>query len=161
MHPKKLTTNNKSHPEYFLLNGQNRYMYGVDTSVDFQDMVDWGSEERVEGRQMYFYDLKTNKKYSPFLPQINVLYAKPLWHANSIYILQGDFNQKQVRVYKYLPENQPQLVYEQRISKLSMYNLELTPGDKVYLTTTNLENKTISQQSGWLQQFPDGLWYIV
>lgn len=213
MHPQKIKTDNKYGTNFSLLSGQTRYMYGIDDSIDFYDMQEWGTHEGVEGSEIYFYDLKTRKIYSPFKKEKNVLYAKPLWQNDYIYILQGDFNKNCIEIYQYLPENSLELIYEQSLLDMSLYNLELTPGDKVYLTSTDFEtfncywpkrfkmkfieehenviyidknrlfiqydknfdgdfsedivkitdfsNNTLSEEDGWLQQFPDGSWHIV
>lgn len=84
--------------------GQSRFAYSISNSDDLFEI-----EETVKidgfykGNEICFYDYKTSEIYRPFDLKKNIAYGRVIFIDNSFYILQVDFNEGLVNIYKYYP----------------------------------------------------------
>lgn len=106
--------------------GQSRFAYSISNSDDLFEI-----EETVKivgfykGNEICFYDYKTSEIYRPFDLKKNIAYGRVIFIDNSFYILQVDFNEGLVNIYKYYPGEILEKVTDYKVKDLSTYNLEL------------------------------------
>ena len=106
--------------------GQSRFAYSISNSDDLFEI-----EETVKidgfykGNEICFYDYKTSEIYRPFDLKKNIAYGRVIFIDNSFYILQVDFNEGLVNIYKYYPEEILEKITDYKVKDLSTYNLEL------------------------------------
>ena len=106
--------------------GQSRFAYSISNSDDLFEI-----EETVKidgfykGNEICFYDYKTSEIYRPFDLKKNIAYGRVIFIDNSFYILQVDFNEGLVNIYKYYPGEILEKITDYKVKDLSTYNLEL------------------------------------
>lgn len=106
--------------------GQSRFAYSISNSDDLFEI-----EETVKidgfykGNEICFYDYKTSEIYRPFDLKKNIAYGRVIFIDNSFYILQVDFNEGLVNIYKYYPGEILVKITDYKVKDLSTYNLEL------------------------------------
>lgn len=106
--------------------GQSRFAYSISNSDDLFEI-----EETVKidgfykGNEICFYDYKTSEIYRPFDLKKNIAYGRVIFIDNCFYILQVDFNEGLVNIYKYYPGEILEKITDYKVKDLSTYNLEL------------------------------------
>lgn len=106
--------------------GQARFAYSISNSDDLFEI-----EETVKivgfykGNEICFFDYKTSEIYRPFDLKKNIAYGRVIFIDNSFYILQVDFNEGLVNIYKYYPGEILEKITDYKVKDLSTYNLEL------------------------------------
>ena len=115
-----------------LLNGTDRYAYGLSDFTDAWDLKDWQEKGGYQGSVLYLYDLYENKVYVPFEKKKNVLYQMPLFYDDMIYFLQIDYDDQKVNLYRVSPSVALEKVTDLSIGEVDLYNLGLM-GEKVHI----------------------------
>ncbi|WP_311376266.1 hypothetical protein [Anaerococcus lactolyticus] len=123
--------------------GQARFAYSISNSDDLFEI-----EETVKivgfykGNEICFYDYKTSEIYRPFDLKKNIAYGRVIYIDNSFYILQVDFNEGLVNIYKYYPGEILEKITDYKVKDLSTYNLELV-GIDLHLISQDSETLEI------------------
>ncbi len=123
--------------------GQSRFAYSISNSDDLSEI-----EETVKidgfykGNEICFYDYKTSEIYRPFDLKKNIAYGRVIFIDNSFYILQVDFNEGLVNIYKYYPGEILEKITDYKVKDLSTYNLELV-GIDLHLISQDSETLEI------------------
>lgn len=123
--------------------GQARFAYSISNSDDLFEI-----EETVKivgfykGNEICFYDYKTSEIYRPFDLKKNIAYGRVIFIDNSFYILQVDFNEGLVNIYKYYPGEILEKITDYKVKDLSTYNLELV-GIDLHLISQDSETLEI------------------
>lgn len=118
--------------------GQSRIGYSMSDTTDFYDMIEWSKQGDYRGSTIYFYDYDNGKVYEPFQKQRNVLYGKPVYLKKSFWVLQGDYNSGKITLFKYLPDENPEMVTQLNIADVDPYNLRVV-GEDVYIASEDDE----------------------
>lgn len=123
--------------------GQDRFAYGISDMADLFEIEDIikhvGS---YKGSVIRFYDYQTGKVHLPFEQKNNISYGRVIFIDNSFYILQVDFNEGLVNIYKYYPGEILEKVFDYKIKDLSTYNLGLV-GNELHLISQDSESLEI------------------
>ncbi len=117
-----------------LLDGTDRYAYGLSDFVDSWELEDYQEHGGYQGSVLYLYDLYENKTYVPFEKKRNVIYEKPLFYNGVIYFLQIDYDNQKVNLYRVSPIVELEKVTDLSIDEINLYNLGLT-GEEVHITS--------------------------
>lgn len=118
--------------------GQLRMGYSMSDTTDFYDMIEWSKMGGYQGSTISFYDYADGKVYMPFQKQRNVLYGKPVYLKNYFWFLQGDYNSGKITLFKYLPDEIPEMVTQLNIADVDPYNLCII-GEDVHITSEDDE----------------------
>lgn len=118
--------------------GQSRIGYSMSDTMDFYDMVELSKKSVYQGSIIYFYDYNNGRIYEPFTKQRNVLYGKPVYLKNYYWFLQGDYNKGIITLFRYLPDEIPEMITQINIEDVNLYNLQII-GDDVYIISENDE----------------------
>ena len=113
--------------------GQLRMGYSMSDTTDFYDMIEWSKMDGYQGSTISFYDYADGKVYMPFQKQRNVLYVKPVYLKNYFWFLQGDYNSGKITLFKYLPDEIPEMITQLNIADVDPYNLCII-GEDVHIT---------------------------
>lgn len=133
--------------------GQTRYYYQP-ADFDFYDVLDDHllANGPFKGQDLKFFDTKTGKVYRPLSIENNVLYSDLMvYFDHFIYFVQADFNKNVIVLYRYQPDNKPEVVLVQSMQDTCLYNLGLTLGDdNVYLLgeDTEAEDRLDKKEEG-------------
>ncbi|MCI5602986.1 MAG: hypothetical protein SOV90_04305 [Lachnospiraceae bacterium] len=84
--------------------GQNRFGYSQSDFEDLYDMIEWAKRGGYQGSELLIYDFTTGKVYKPFNKKRNVVYGAPVYVDEFLYFLQGDYDNKKITLYRYIPE---------------------------------------------------------
>lgn len=123
--------------------GQARFAYSISNSDDLFEI-----EETVKivgfykENEICFYDYKTSEIYRTFDLKKNIAYGRVIFIDNSFYILQVDFNEGLVNIYKYYPGEILEKITDYKVKDLSTYNLELV-GIDLHLISQDSETLEI------------------
>ena len=117
-----------------LLNGTDRYAYGLSDFEEAWELKDWQENGGYQGSVLYLYDIYENKVYVPIEKQRNVIYQTPLFYANRIYFLQIDYDNQQINLYRFSPNAALEKVTDLSIEEVNLYNIGLT-GEGVHITS--------------------------
>lgn len=117
-----------------ILNGTDRYAYGLSDFTDSWELKDWQEHGGYQGAVLYLYDLHDNKVYVPFQKKKNVTYQMPLFCEDMIYFLQVDYDEWKVNLYRVLPNAEIEKITDLSIDEVNLYNIGLT-GEGVYITS--------------------------
>lgn len=120
---------------YELIPGQKRYGFGHSDSEEFYEIPDWENAGGYQGATIHFLDFDTGLVHTPFDKKRNVCYGNPVYFDAFIYFLQGDFNRKEVLLFRYLPEKCRECVCRLNMDDISLYNLCLVAGDQIYVVS--------------------------
>ncbi|MBR5721914.1 MAG: hypothetical protein IKX78_05470 [Clostridia bacterium] len=107
------------------IDGQSRFAYAVTEYEDFYDVSLWEDEKGYRGAVIMFYDLEKGTVYTPFEKERNITYGKPIFDNGFFFFLKGDFNKREITLYRYLPENVPEAVTVLNADETELYNLSL------------------------------------
>lgn len=116
------------------ITGQSRLGYSISDTVDFYDMIEWSKRGDYRGSIILFYDYDNREIYKPFKQQKNVLYGSPVFLKESYWFLQGDFNKKKITLFRYLPDNTPEMITQLDTDKVELNNLRIT-GEDIHITS--------------------------
>lgn len=116
------------------ISGQSRIGYSMSDTTDFYDMIEWSENGGYRGSSISFYDYSNGKVYKPFQNQRNVLYGKPVYLKNHFWFLQGDYNTGKITLFKYLPDETPEMITQLNIADVNPYNLRII-GEDVYIAS--------------------------
>ncbi len=111
--------------------GQSRYGYAVSDTEDFDEVPAWAARGGYQGATIHFLDYETGKVYVPFEKKRDVTYGRPVSQEGKLYFLQGDFGRGEVRLFAYLPGEEPEEACMLAASEVDLYNLQAVPGDVV------------------------------
>lgn len=117
-----------------LLNGTDRYAYGLSDFLDSWELTDWQKNGGYQGSVLYLYDLYENKVYVPFEKKRNTVYQMPLFYDDMIYFLQVDYDEKKVNLYRVSPNAALEKVTDLSIDEVNLYNIGLT-GEGVHISS--------------------------
>lgn len=123
---------------YNLLDGTSRFAYGTSDVEEFYELENWQEAGGYQGSVLYLYDLKDNRLYQPFEKRINVTYGEPLFSDGYIYILQGDYDNKEINLYKFMFECDLEKIKTFNMEEVNLYNLRLI-GEGVNLISQDSE----------------------
>ena len=116
------------------ISGQSCIGYSMIDTTDFYDMIEWSENGGYRGSTISFYDYSNGKVYKPFQNQRNVLYGKPVYLKNHFWFLQGDYNTGKITLFKYLPDETPEMITQLNIADVNPYNLRII-GEDVYIAS--------------------------
>lgn len=105
------------------ISGQTQIGYSMSDTTDFYDMIEWTKNGEYPGSVLSFYEYGSGKIYKPFQKQKNVLYGKPVYLKNYFWFLQGDYNTGKITLFRYLPNEMPEMITQLDISEVNPYNL--------------------------------------
>ncbi|MBR3168075.1 MAG: hypothetical protein IKF18_05275 [Erysipelotrichaceae bacterium] len=105
--------------------GQNRLAYAFSDFADLYDLTEWAQRGGYQGSVIYFYDLANGSVYHPFEKKRNVAYGKPVYFDGFYYFLRADYDRKDVLLYKYVPEKEPEVVKFFDLREMDLYNLAI------------------------------------
>lgn len=105
------------------ISGQFRIGYSMSDTMDFYDMVECSKKGEYPGSTISFYDYANGKVYEPFQKQRNVLYGRPVYLKNYFWFLQGNYNSGKIALFKYLPDEIPEMITQLNIADVDPYNL--------------------------------------
>ena len=117
-----------------LLNGTERYAYGLSDFTDSLELEDWQEHGGYQGSVLYLYDLHENQVYVPFQKKKNVIYQMPLYCDDMIYFLQVDYDDKKVNLYRVSSSLELEKITDLSIDEVDLYNIRLI-GEGVYITS--------------------------
>lgn len=123
------------------VDGQGRYYYycrivqlDPEDAIDEQLVHELYSGEKPEIEHLYFYDTETGQRYEPIPAKENVYFDYEVkWCNGWLYFYLADFDEHQLRVYRYLPEKKLELVYEFPITEEILHTTMVLGDDQVYL----------------------------
>lgn len=105
--------------------GQERFGYSQSDFEDLYDLIKWAEQGGYQGSELQFYDFYNGKVYKPFDKKRNVIYGNPVYAEKFFYFLQGDYGQKKITLYRYMPESVLDAVKEFDIEEVNLYNLKI------------------------------------
>lgn len=158
--------------------GQDRFGYSQSGFEDMYDLIQWSRQGGHQGSELLFYDFYTGKVYKPFDRKRNVIYGRTVYTEGFLYFLQGDYDQRRVILYRYMPEKISFPLREREsvifIEDGKVYLEEwveegwdeeadcATAAYKYYnqIIVKDFEGKTISKEIGCLNQDANGGWWI-
>lgn len=158
--------------------GQDRFGYSQSGFEDMYDLIQWSRQGGHQGSELLFYDFYTGKVYKPFDKKRNVIYGRPVYTEGFLYFLQGDYDQRRVILYRYMPEKISFPLGEKEsvifIEDGKVYLEEwveegwdeeadcATAAYKYYNQSIvkDFEGRTISKEIGCLNQDVNGGWWI-
>lgn len=114
--------------------GQSRIGYSMSDTTEFYDMAEWLKRGGYRGSILSFYDYGSAKVYQPFPLRRNVLYGDPVYLKGYFWFLQGDYNSGKMTLFKYLPDEIPEMVTQLNIADINPYNLRIL-GEDVSITS--------------------------
>lgn len=120
--------------------GQERYGYSHSDFEDLYDLIEWAKMGGYQGSELLIYDFQTGEVYKPFDKKRNTVCSDPVSADRSIYFLQGSYDEKKVRLYKYLPGGMPEKAAELSMDEVSLYNLTVI-GNPVYVISQNEDDE--------------------
>lgn len=103
-------------------------------------MIWWNCQKKncYKGSIISFYDYENGKVYKPFQKQRNVLYGKPVYLKNYFWFLQGDYNVGEVTLFRYLPDEIPEMITKLNIEDIDTYNLRII-GEDIHIISEDDE----------------------
>lgn len=125
--------------------GQDRFAFAHSDSNDFYDLIEWAKAGGYQGSIIMFFDFDSGNVYKPFEKRKNVIYSNPVYASGFYYFLQGDYNEKKITLYRFIPEKVTEKVTELSTEEINLYNLRII-GDPVHI---------ISQEDSFECYYPE------
>lgn len=119
--------------------GQDRFGYSQPDFEDLYDLIKWAERGGYQGSELQFYDFYTGKVYRPIDKKKNVVYGTPVYVENFLYFLQGDYDKKEVTLYRYMPEKILETVTEFSMEEVNLYNLAII-GNPLFVISQDNED---------------------
>lgn len=105
--------------------GQDRLAFAHSDTSDFYDLIEWSKAGGYQGSVIIFFDFDSGNVYRPFAKKRNVVYSDPVYADGFYYFLQGDYDEKKVTLYCYIPEKDAEKVTELSTEEVNLYNLRI------------------------------------
>lgn len=118
--------------------GQDRYGYSQSDFEDLYDLIRWAEKGGYQGSELLIYDFYNGNVYKPFEKKRNVVYGSPVYVEEFLYFLQGDYDNRKVALYRYLPEKVLEKVTELNMEEVNLYNLTII-GNPIYIISQEAE----------------------
>ena len=131
--------------------GQDRLAFVHSDSSDFYDLIEWSKTGEYCGSIIIFFDFDSGNVYKPFAKKKNVIYSNPVYTGGFYYFLQGDYSEKKITLYRYIPEKVLETVTELSTEEVNLYNLRVV-GESVHI---------ISQQDNFECYYPERISFPV
>lgn len=112
--------------------GQDRLAFAHSDTNDFYDLIEWSKAGGYQGSIIIFFDFDSGNVYKPFTKKRNVVYSNPVYAKSFYYFLQGDYNEKKITLYRYIPEKTLEKVTELNTEEVNLYNLRII-GDSIHI----------------------------
>ena len=112
--------------------GQDRLAFAHSDSSDFYDLIEWSKTGEYDGSIIIFFDFDSGNVYKPFAKKKNVIYSNPVYTGGFYYFLQGNYSEKKIVLYRYIPEKILEKVTELSTEEVNLYNLRII-GDSVHI----------------------------
>ena len=125
--------------------GQNRFAYAHSDTNDFYDLIEWSKSGGYQGSVILFFDFESGKVFKPFAKKRNVIYSNPVYAEGFYYFLQGDYDEKKISLYHYIPGKLLEKETELSTEEVSLYNLCII-GNPVHI---------ISQEDTFVCYYPE------
>lgn len=106
--------------------GQFRYGVGYTDFQEFYEISEYADKEGYQGNQIVFCDYMSGEVFTPFAKEKNVAYRGARFIDGKYYFLKGDFNSKEVSVFKYIPGTPMENVLTIPMADVGLYNLSIT-----------------------------------
>ena len=116
----------------------------LDTN-DFYDLIEWSKSGGYQGSVILFFDFESGKVFKPFAKKRNVIYSNPVYAEGFYYFLQGDYDEKKISLYRYIPGKLLEKETELSTEEVSLYNLCII-GNPVHI---------ISQEDTFVCYYPE------
>ena len=94
----------------------------LDTN-DFYDLIEWSKSGGYQGSVILFFDFESGKVFKPFAKKRNVIYSNPVYAEGFYYFLQGDYDEKKISLYRYIPGKLLEKETELSTEEVSLYKL--------------------------------------
>lgn len=114
--------------------GQDRLAFAHSDTNDFFDLIEWSKSGGYQGSVIMFFDFETGNVYRPFAKKRNVVYSDPVYAEGFYYFLQGDYDEKKIILYRYIPEQNPEKITELNAEEVNLYNLRIA-GNPVHIVS--------------------------
>ena len=114
--------------------GQDRLAFAHSDTKDFYDLITWAKSGGYQGSVIMFFDFQSGNVYRPFAKKKNVVYSDPVYTEGFYYFLQGDYDEKRIALYRYIPEKVMEKVTELSTEEVNLYNLRII-GDSVHIVS--------------------------
>ncbi len=105
--------------------GQYRLAFSHSDSNDLYDLVEWAERGGYPGSVLSFYDFENGSVYTPFEKKRDVLYGDPVYAGGFYYFLQGDYGERKVTLFRFLPPGFIEHVTQFSTDEVSLYNLQI------------------------------------
>lgn len=83
------------------ITGQDRLAFAMSDNEDLYDLIAWSKQGGYQGAVLFFYDFETGEAYQPFEKKRNIVYGRPEFADGFYYFLRGDYDEKNVVLYRY------------------------------------------------------------
>ena len=131
--------------DIYTIGGQDRFAFAHSDTNDFYDLIEWSKSGGYQGSVIMFFDFASGNIYKPFAKKRNVLYSDPVYAEGFYYFLQGDYDEKKITLYRYIPEQILEKVTELSTAEVNLYNLRLI-GNPIHI---------ISQEDSFACYYPE------
>ena len=125
--------------------GQDRLAFAHSDTNDFYDLIEWSKAGGYQGSIIMFFDFESGDVYKPFAKRRNVVYSSPVYVDGFYYFLQGDYDEKKITLYRYIPQKVLEKVTELSTEEVNLYNLCII-GNPVHI---------ISEQDNFQCYYPE------
>ena len=125
--------------------GQDRFAYAHSDTNDFYDLIEQSKSGGYQGSVILFFDFESGKVFKPFAKKRNVIYSNPVYAEGFYYFLQGDYDEKKISLYHYIPGKLLEKETELSTEEVSLYNLSII-GNPVHI---------ISQEDTFVCYYPE------
>ena len=118
--------------------GQDRFGYSRSDFEDLYDLIKWAERGGYQGSELLIYDFHSGNVYKPFDKKRNIIYGDPVYIEGFLYFLQGDYDNKKVTLYRYIPEKVLEKVTKLNMGEVNLYNLMII-GNPLYIISQDSE----------------------
>lgn len=125
--------------------GQDRFSYAHSDTNDFYDLIEQSKSGGYQGSVILFFDFESGKVFKPFAKKRNVIYSNPVYAEGFYYFLQGDYDEKKISLYRYIPGKLLEKETELSTEEVSLSNLCII-GNPVHI---------ISQEDTFVCYYPE------
>ena len=125
--------------------GQDRFAYAHSDTNDLYDLIEWSKSGGYQGSVILFFYFESGKVFKPFAKKRNVIYSNPVYAEGFYYFLQGDYDEKKISLYHYIPGKLLEKETELSTEEVNLYNLCII-GNPVHI---------ISQKDTFVCYYPE------
>lgn len=115
--------------------GQDRFAFSVSDTIDFYDMIELSKAGGYQGAVIKFFDFESGDVYKPFEKKRNVVYSKPFYINGFFYFLQGDYSEKRINLYRYMPGKILEKETELNTEEVRLFNLRII-GNPIHIISS-------------------------